>query len=113
MQQLHKVTYRISDIERYRKYLYERTDDGEILHHKEIKECGGELQDLKEESEGLYKMEIIVDPEHPKFNDLGAINKRHGFSMELIGIPEVKCIGMSQVLNEALTDMDKALEQVA
>jgi hypothetical protein len=33
--------------------------------------------------------------------------------MELIGIPEVKCIGMSQVLNEALIDMDKVLEAVA
>jgi hypothetical protein len=104
MKQLHKVKFKISDIVGYRKYLYARTQTGEILHHQEIEECGGFLKSLLEVSEGIYEMILIVDTKHPKFDDLGHISKNHGFQMELIGMPKVDCYELKEIAGRVLEE---------
>lgn len=104
MKQIHKVKFKISDIVGYRKYLYEKTSTGEILHHQEIEECGGFLKSLFEVSEGIYEMILIVDTKHPKMPDLGYIIENHGFQMELIGIPKVDCYELKEIAGKVLEE---------
>mgnify|MGYP003132563616 CR=1 FL=1 len=90
----HTVKFKIDQPEKYRQWSL----SGD--HVKQIKACGGDLIMLAETEDGIWNMVMIIDKDHEKHNDLVHICARNGFGFELMGVPEVESVGLSEIVSE-------------
>tara|TARA_R100000664_G_scaffold30252_1_gene42670 strand:+ start:9772 stop:10080 length:309 start_codon:yes stop_codon:yes gene_type:complete len=90
----HTVKFKIDQPEKYRNW----TLSGD--HVKQIKACGGDLIMLAETENGIWNMVIDVNKNHEKHNDLIHICTRNGFTFELMGVPEIQVLGVTEIVSE-------------